>query len=118
LCLRLAPSLLTRRRFTTAGFMLRIKPLRLAGGYRVAGSTAPERERPRTGFVAPAIAVPAPPASALCGRGCVLPAACAVGHKTGPRLRRLHTWQPQSGALTRPWHERWSGVNSPRCGEL
>ena len=36
LCLRLAPSLLTRRRFATAGFMLRIKPLRLAGGYRVA----------------------------------------------------------------------------------
>jgi hypothetical protein len=31
--------------------MLRIKPLRLAGGYRVARSTTPEREKPRTGFV-------------------------------------------------------------------
>ena len=30
--------------------MLRIKPLRLAGGYRVACATAPERERPRTGL--------------------------------------------------------------------
>jgi len=80
----LAPSLLTRRRFATAGFMLRIKPLRLTGSYRTACATAPERERPRTGFVAPAIAVPAPPASALCGRGRVLPAACAVGHKAGP----------------------------------
>jgi hypothetical protein len=32
----LAPFLLTRRRFATAGFMLRIKPLRLAGGCGVA----------------------------------------------------------------------------------
>jgi len=39
----LAPSLLIRRRFATAGFMLRIKPLRLEGGYRVAYSTTPER---------------------------------------------------------------------------
>jgi hypothetical protein len=35
-CLRLAPDLLTRRRFATAGFMLRIKPLRLAGGCGIA----------------------------------------------------------------------------------
>jgi hypothetical protein len=32
----LAPDLLTRRRFATAGFMLRIKPLRLGGGCGVA----------------------------------------------------------------------------------
>jgi len=69
--------------------MLRIKPLRLAGGYRVTYSTAPEREGPRTGFVALANAVPALPASALFKHRCVLPAACAVGQKTGPRLRRL-----------------------------
>jgi len=29
-----------------------IKPLRLAGGYRIASSTTPARERPRPGFVA------------------------------------------------------------------
>ena len=32
----LRQSLLIRHRFATVGFMLRIKPLRLAGGYRVA----------------------------------------------------------------------------------
>jgi hypothetical protein len=85
----LAPSLLIRRRFATAGFMLRIKPLRLAGGYRVVCATAPEREKPRTGFVALANAVPALTASSLDRRGRVLPAACAVGHEAGPRLRRL-----------------------------
>ena len=37
-----------------------------------------------------ATAVPATPASALFGRGCVLPADCAVGHKADPRLPRLH----------------------------
>jgi hypothetical protein len=78
--------------------MLRIKPLRLAGGYRGACSTTPAREKPRPGFVAPASAVPAPSASALSGRGCVLPAACAVGHIAGPRLRRLRRATPVRGA--------------------
>lgn len=78
--------------------MLRIKPLRLAGGYRVAYATAPERERPRTGFVALANAVPALPACALSSRWRVLPAACAVGHNAGPRLRRLHRQTPVRGA--------------------
>ena len=78
--------------------MLRIKPLRLAGGYRIACATTPERERPRTGFAALANAVPALPASALSGLLRVLPAAYAVGHKAGPRLRRLRRCTPVRGA--------------------
>jgi len=69
--------------------MLCIKPLRLPGGYRIACATAPEREKPRTGFVALANAVPALPASVLSRLGRVLPAACAVGHPN-PRLAKIH----------------------------
>ena len=109
----MVPSLLTRRPFATAGFMLRIKPLRLAGGYRAACATTPARERPRTGFVALANAVPALPASALSRRGRVLPAAC-YPPPAPSAIKPAHgsvgyAGEHQSGALARPGYERWSG---------
>ena len=63
---------------------------RLSGGYCVAYATTPARIRRALASSRCATAVPVPPTSTLSGLRCVASAACAVGQKASPRLRRLH----------------------------